>query len=115
MRRGMIISLLAVALGVTSCAYYDDYAHQRGYGDYRYEGRQFARSDGGSVLDPWLAQTPEGRDIVSTGFAAGPLSADVAHRANIWFRRYADTDRDLRLTDEEIRIALVQVARPARH
>lgn len=111
MRSGMIISLLAVALGITSCSYYDDYGVARGYGDYRYEGRQFGRRDGRSVLDPWLAQTPEGRDIVAAGFSPGPVDAEMAHRANVWFRRYADTDRDLRLTDEEIRVALVQASR----
>ena len=114
MNRGMIISLLALALGVTSCAYYEDYELQRGYGDYRYEGRQFGRRDGGSVLDPWLANTSEGRNIVATGFSNGPLTAEMASRANSWFRRYADTDRDLRLTDEEIRVALVQAARGGR-
>jgi hypothetical protein len=112
MRCGLIISLLALAVGVTSCAHYEDYGYGRGYGDYRYEGRQFASRDGGMVLDPWLAHTPEGRDIVATGFSAGPISADRAHRANIWFRRYADTDRNLRLTDEEIRVALVQASPP---
>ena len=55
----------------------------------------------------------EGVTIVSLGFrdaAEGEVSEDVAHRANIWFRRYADSNRDMRITDEEIRVALVQAA-----
>jgi hypothetical protein len=112
----MIISLLALAVGVTSCAHDEDYGYQRGYGDYRYEGRQYGMGGGGAVLDPWLANTSEGRDIVATGFSPGPLSAKMTDRANIWFRRYADTNRDLRLTDEEIRVALVQASRgPGRY
>lgn len=108
MRRWTIMTLLTVALGVTSCAYYDDYAH--GFGDYRYDGSRFGSRDE-DRLDPWLAETPEGREIVRLGFVKAPsgrIDDETAHRANIWFRRYADTNRDLRLTDEEIRIALVQ-------
>ena len=39
------------------------------------------------------------------------ISEATADRANIWFRRYADTNRDLVLTDPEIRIALVTASR----
>ena len=42
--------------------------------------------------------------------AEGFVSEDTAHRANIWFRRYADQDRDMRITDPEIRTALVVAA-----
>jgi hypothetical protein len=51
--------------------------------------------------------------VVTLGFreaGEGFVSEDVAHRANIWFRRYADEDRDMRITDPEIRTALVQAA-----
>lgn len=83
--------------------------------DYAYgslPGTAFFRGEGAVALDPWLAFTPEGRDIVARGFRAddGWISLDAAHRANIWFRRYADTDNDLALTDPEIRVALVQAA-----
>lgn len=121
MRRGIIAVLFTSALGVASCAYYDDYAvaHAGGYGPYAYGGQAYGHYDGpafftGSgapVLDPWLAETPEGRRFVSTRFDArrdGRISAETAHHANIWFRRYADANRDMQLTDEEIRIALVQ-------
>lgn len=113
MRWSTITGLLASAIGVTSCAYYDDYGQApHGYGDYRYQGDRFV-GRGAGMLDPWLASTPEGRDIVMLGFGGDPagISEEKADRANIWFRRYADTDRDLRLTDEEIRIALVQASR----
>lgn len=133
MRLRARLSLVAglSALGAAGCAYdmndYDDYGYGRAgdapYGDYRYQGRDWAGGDtrfggfsgpGADILDPWLARTREGRDIVTLGFqdaAEGHLDAELAHRINIWFRRYADTDRDLRLTDAEIRVALVQAAR----
>ena len=128
MRWRTITALLTLALGVSACAYYDDYGYGYGgpgYGDYRYDGRDYERGRwaggdpgfggrGGHILDPWLANTAEGRDIVILGFDDndnGRISEETAHRANVWFRRYADTDRDMRLTDEEIRIGLVQGAR----
>ncbi len=113
MRQRTMAGLLALALGVTACAYYDDYGASRAFGDYRYAGSAYGLR-GDDILDPWLALTPEGRDIVRLGFAResdGPLDVETAERANTWFRRYADTDRDLRLTDEEIRVALVQGSR----
>ncbi len=127
MRRSAIVALLALALGVTSCAYYDEYAGGRGgrYGDYRYDGGAWdgdrwdeaamrLHGPGARMLDPWLALTGEGRDILALGFRAGAngfVSAEMADRANIWFRRHADTNRDMRLTDPEIRIALVNAVR----
>ena len=142
MRRMHAIGLLLAAAGLPACtSYYDDYAHGPGYynyggdrvgwddfgpyGDYRYEGDYYdpagwrdrdAYLSGAGVerLDPWLALTPEGRDIVTLGFDTdndGRIAEDTAERANIWFRRYADTDDDLRLTDPEIRVALVQGSR----
>jgi hypothetical protein len=51
--------------------------------------------------------------VVTLGFrdaAGGVVSEDVAHRANIWFRCYADRDRDMIVTDPEIRTALVAAA-----
>jgi hypothetical protein len=117
MRKRAILTLFSVALGVTSCAYYGDYrdSYARGsrYGDYAYAGHHWGR-EGAQILDPWLAATPEGRTIVSLGFGGsreGGVSGEGAQRANVWFRRYADYNGDMRLTDEEIRTALVHAAR----
>ena len=109
MRVRLILTLAAAAAALSACAYYG-----ARYGGYDYAGRDYAAPRDDGLLDPWLAETDEGRTIVATGFGAaaeGRLDQDTAERANIWFRRYADTDRDLRLTDEEIRVALVQAAR----
>ena len=126
MRARTIMGLLTLALGVSACAYYDDYGHAGGYGGYRYDGDSYERGlgagdgfggRGGPILDPWLVETPEGRQVVLLGFdenGNGRISEETAHRANVWFRRYADSDRDMRLTDEEIRIALAQVAQRGR-
>jgi hypothetical protein len=125
LRGPIIAALFMVAAGVSACAVYDDYAYGRGYhghryGDYQYNGDAYAgwsrapeafSGNGAPLLDPWLAQTEEGRAVVGMGFdegRRGRISAETAHRANSWFRRYADQDRDMRLTDEEIRLALVQ-------
>jgi len=68
---------------------------------------------GVALLDPWLLDTAEGRAVVTLGFseaANGFVSEDVANRANIWFRRYADENCDMQITDPEIRTALVTAA-----
>jgi hypothetical protein len=105
--------ILLAALALSACAHgYDD--------DYAYDGTDWLESRGPYVgelrgpgvatLDPWLRETEEGRAVVTLGFqeaARGVVSEDVAHRANIWFRRYADENRDMKITDPEIRTALV--------
>ena len=126
MRKGAFIALLAagVTLTIGACAY-DDYYYGRGYGGYAYDGEAWGgarrphqgelRGPGVEILDPWLLETREGRAIVTLGWneaGEGFVSEDVAHRANIWFRRYADHDRDMRITDPEIRTALVHAASP---
>lgn len=131
MRQPAIMALLALALGVSACAYYDDYGARYGppggsrYGDFMYDGSAYDRGaweegsmrlggPGAHILDPWLALTSEGRDILALGFNAGAngsISEEMADRANVWFRRFADNDRDMRLTDEEIRLALAHAAR----
>ena len=133
MRRVGMYGLIAATLSVAACAYYDEgYGYGYGppppemrFGDFRYEGsdylrgrwrghRAYFRGRGADLLDPWLAFTPEGRRIVSLGFSEarnGRIREETAERANIWFRRYADSNFDLCLTDEEIRIALVQASR----
>jgi hypothetical protein len=68
---------------------------------------------GVATLDEWLRDTTEGRAIVTLGFRDainGVISEEVAHRANLWFRHYADYNRDMTITDEEIRTALVSGA-----
>ena len=125
MRMAAIGTLFAAALGMAACAtYYDDrggYGH--GDGRYAYSGSDYDRlgndcgffgGSGGDRLDPWLACTEEGQSIVRRGFDKGQdrrVSARTAERANIWFRRHADTNRDMRLTDPEVRAALVNAER----
>ena len=108
---------LALILLLSGCAHYPDDR------ELAYEGRDWAGSPGPSggelrgpgveILDRWLSETVEGRAIVTLGFrdaARGYVSEDVGHRANIWFRRYADENRDMKVTDPEIRTALVTAA-----
>ena len=118
---GRIAALFLTAAAIAACAY-EDY-HRDGYGRYAggvwdgsrpaYEGE--LRGPGIGILDRWLLETPEGQAIVTTGFRGGRrgfVSEDLAHRANIWFRRYADQDRDMVVTDPEIRAALVAASTP---
>ena len=119
MRRTASLALPAALLATVACSTYDD----DGYGGYRYEGSRYDMrgndcgyfgGSGGDRLDPWLACTREGQEIVRHGFDGDDdrrLGAKAAMRANIWFRRHADTDRDLCLTDPEIRAALVNGSR----
>ena len=124
MRKAATLLLLAAAFGVAGCETYDDDGYRgRGdrYGGYDYVGSDYERlgndcdafgGEGGDMLDPWLACTHEGRDLVRALFDRdGRIDSETADRANIWFRRYADHDRDLCLTDPEIRAALVTHAR----
>lgn len=125
MRVALVGTLFAAALGVAACeTYYDDYG--RPYGGYDYVGRDydrlgndcgFFRGGGGHLLDPWLACTREGQELVGHRYDEDDdrsIGRDTADRANVWFRRHADTNRDLRLTDNEIRGALVNAARHQR-
>ena len=106
----LLTALGAMAAG--GCATTDDQIAYNG-GDYGGPRQPYAgelQGPGVALLDPWLLETPEGRAVVTLGFseaANGMVSEDVAHRANIWFRRYADENRDMRVTDPEIRTALV--------
>ena len=112
----------AAAIGLSACASYGPAHGPPGYyGDYAYMGEAYRHrgadrgrffGPGARIIDPWLADTEEGWYIVTRGFRGaheGYLTEDVAHRANIWFRRYADADNDMRLTDAEIRRALAWV------
>jgi hypothetical protein len=113
--------------------YENGYGYGQGmrFGDYVYDGRDYAsgysgysgrygsgqqsylRGAGVGSLDPWLASTPEGQGIVTARFGGrdGMIGYEAAQSANVWFRRYADSNRDMRLTDEEIRVALVEASR----
>lgn len=110
----LLSAFLTTGVLLAGCASYSPY-------DYGYEGTQWQgprrphagplHGPGVAILDPWLLETEEGRAVVTLGFrdaARGFVTEDVAHRANIWFRRYADHDRDMKITDPEIRTALVQ-------
>jgi hypothetical protein len=125
----LIFGVAAAAAALAGCATYDGYGYGGGYDGggqsydrYRYEGSAWSGRRGGGPLrgpgvdrlDPWLAETPEGAAIVRSGWRGarrGRVDARTAERINIWFRRYADGDRDLCLTDAEIRLALVLAAR----
>ena len=125
MRRASVAALFAAALTITGCETYDDgYARGRS-GDYRYAGADYDRlgndcrefkGSGARLLDPWLACTGEGQDLVRALFDKGHngrINRATADRANIWFRRHADVNRDRRLTDPEIKAALVNHVRHA--
>jgi hypothetical protein len=117
----MTAALAAAALGVTGCETVDA-GGGPGHGGYQYIGQDYQRlgndcpafgGSGAAMLDPWLACTREGQDLVR--YRYGPDSArldpDMADQLNIWFRKHADTNRDLCLTDPEIRTALVNAVR----
>jgi hypothetical protein len=124
MRRSACLILLA-SFGVAACAY-DDEGPGPGWngGGYSYHGRTWTgaprrayagdlHGPGVPTLDEWLKGTREGRAIVTLGFREagnGFVSEDVANRANIWFRLYADQNHDMTITDPEIRTALVAAA-----
>lgn len=103
---------LLCLLAVSACAH-DPYRYGGGgYGDdYGYAGGEWSGHDMDELfqLDPWLEDTREGQVIV--GRSLGEVYYPEAIRdLNIRFRRFADTDGDLRLTDYEIRLALVRCA-----
>ncbi|MDT9597711.1 hypothetical protein [Sphingosinicella rhizophila] len=131
MRRAALVGLCLAAAGMAGCETYEGrdaydsgpYATAGLYGGYDYQGQDYDRlgndcayfdGSGAGLLDPWLACTDEGREVVRHGFDRDEdrvISDELADQANIWFRRHADTDRDMRLTDPEIRAALVNAAR----
>lgn len=93
--------------------YANDYRRGNGYhGRHRYADRlpNPFRGRGADKLDPWLSGTREGQQFVIDHYALGSngeIGNAEAESANVFFRRWADTDRDYRLTDAEIRTALV--------
>jgi hypothetical protein len=128
MRRRTLLTMLGLA-GLSACAWgYDDYNSPGWEASPRpaYRGGEWGApravrtpfegtltGPGLAQLDDWLKDTREGRIIVTLGFsdaAGGAISAETADRANIWFRRYADSNHDMIITDPEIRTALVAAA-----
>ena len=102
------LALPLLCLLAVSCA------HDRGRygpGSYAYDGEEWAgrELDELSRPDPWLEETREGQAILDRNLRAGG-HPDAVRELNIRFRMFADTDRDLRLTDQEIRLALVRCA-----
>ena len=126
MRAPAIVTLFAAALGAAACATYYDEGRGRGYGGYDYAGEDYQRlgndcgffeGEGGDLLDPWLACTREGRQLVRDRYDQDEdrrVSVETANEANVWFRRYADQNHDMRLTDPEVKAALVTHVRFSR-
>lgn len=105
------IALLA-ALG--GCESWDGY----GYGHPSYAGGYYGGygvgGTGARDLDPWLSDTREGQRLVLARFDRnqnGEIGRERADEANSWFRRFADKNRDGKLTDAEINWGLGRVGR----
>jgi hypothetical protein len=82
-----------------------------------YQGGQYGApgigGDGARKLDPWLAGTEAGNRLILVRFDRNRnqrIGTGRARQANTWFRRFADYDRDMRLTDAEISRGLGEVA-----
>lgn len=106
--RRLAVPLLCL-LAVGACAhdpYYDRYGGGYGYGGDEWSG--YGQEDL-FRLDPWLDETREGRIIVERGLG-GDYHPEAVRDLNVRFRRFADVDGDGRLTDREIRFALVRCA-----
>jgi hypothetical protein len=76
-----------------------------------YEGGQYGvGGQGAAHLDPWLSGTQPGQRLILGFFDHnynGRIGPDRAGEANRWFRRFADRNHDLRVTDNEIHRALI--------
>jgi len=83
-------------------------------GDY---GQLGVGGEGASHLDPWLSGTEPGQRLILAEFDRnhdGRIGVDRAGEANRWFRRFADRNHDLRLTDAEINRGLIVAERKLR-
>lgn len=81
------------------------------YGEYGIGGA------GAEHLDPWLNGTQPGQRLILAFFDRnynGRIGVDRAGEANRWFRRFADRDHDLRITDDEINRGLIALDRKLR-
>lgn len=101
---------LLCLLAVSACAH-DPYRYGGYPDDYGYQGDEWSGHDMDALseLDPWLEDTREGNVIVSRTLGQA-FHPEAIRDLNIRFRHFADTDRDLALTDYEIRLALVRCA-----
>lgn len=101
---------LVALLAVSACSH-NRYGYGPGDG-YGYGGGAYAGAamDDLDVLDPWLAQTREGGIIVERALGDDNWEVQAVRDLNIRFRHFADTNRDQRLTDQEIRLALARCA-----
>ena len=121
--RRLLLTLIAAA-GLAGCSSYHDYGYgPEGYGPpprddryggddrYAYVGDDWQASDDpNGRFDPWFYDTDEGREIVERTLGPGPYHPRAAARMNLRFRLFADTNHDFRITDEEVRLALVRCA-----
>lgn len=117
MRRAtrLIPALVLAAAALAGCA------SGYGYGYPSYGGGYYGGGGLGGTgvrdLDPWLSGTSIGRRLVLARFDRnynGEIGADRADEANRWFRRFADRNRDMELTDAEIRSGLSRLERGLR-
>lgn len=114
MRPTAFAALALLSLG--ACTHYDRYGYDRydrpngGYGYYDDEWADRWGGDDLDRLDPWLEDTEEGREIVHRQLGPRPWGEVSVRDLNVSFRRTADSNRDMRLTDGEIRLALVRWA-----
>jgi len=116
-----IFATVAPLALVAGCATYDDRGYGGSDGYPSYQGGQYGGTGVGGTgardLDPWLGGSRAGQALVLARFDRndnGEIGSDRAREANAWFRRYADRDHDLRLTDREIDAGLQRVARELR-
>ena len=77
-------------------------------------GAQGVGGRGAEHLDPWLSGTEPGQRLVLAYFdhnENGKIGRDRAEEANAWFRRYADRNGDMKITDGEINRGLIALDR----
>jgi hypothetical protein len=97
-------------LAVSACAH-DRGRYGHGPAPYDYAGDEWAGREGDDLFrpDPWLEETREGQAILANNLRE-VYHPEAVRDLNIRFRQFADTNRDMRLTDAEIRLALVRCA-----
>lgn len=108
--RRIALSLICLA-AVSACS-----SHRYGYdgygpAGYGYDGGEWSGRGLDDLYrpDPWLQDTREGQAILDRHLGRGGHPEEIRD-LNIRFRRFADTNGDMRLTDREIRLALVRCA-----
>lgn len=113
------VATMVAAVVLSGCAY-DTAGYDTGYPSYN--GGQYGASgvggSGAQYLDPWLSGTQVGQTLVLRRFDGnhnGQIKEGTARKANAWFRRYADSNRDQILTDQEINMGLERLSRDYRY